>query len=232
MATVLITGSSKGLGKALALVFSKNGYNIILHGKDEGDKENLEEIKEQILKNNVQCDAVSGDLTLNESIEKISRLALEKDISILINNAGINYPESFENLDIKELEKVINVNLIAPIKLTKKIYPLFLQKKSGTIININSVAGLKVQGEGRTSYSTSKFGLRAFTEALRNESKKHNIRIIGVYPEGMNTDGYLGKFDKEKCMKPEEVAEIIYKVCEDYSSSGIDDIKIGRRNLD
>jgi len=136
--TVLITGSSKGLGKSLALVFSKNNYNIILHGRD---KKALEDVKKLVIANNVECDIVIGDLTDIKTIEDLSKVAKEKDISILINNAGILSKGSVEDLKDEEIDKVLEVNLGSVIKLTRRIYNHFLKKKSGMIINIISTAG-------------------------------------------------------------------------------------------
>jgi len=223
--TVLITGSSKGLGESLALVFAKNKYNIILHGRNE---KMIEEVRKKVVANNVKCEAIVGDLRQNETIEKLFESVKRNNVFVLINNAGIGMAKSFNDISMEEFENVLEINLISPIKLIKKIYPLFVKKGKGIIININSGDGLKT-GELKTAYSTSKFGLKGFTDALRYESKKKKIKVIGVYPGGMKTDMYTaGGVDASKCMSPSEVAEIIYCLCKDSPSLLVDEIVLNR----
>ena len=200
---ILITGSSQGLGKALALVFSKNNYNIILHGKS---KDRLEETKKEILKNDVECEYVEGDLKYGETIEKLAERAIEKDI--------------LEELD---------VDLVAPIRLTKRIYGMMINKKEGIIININGMDGIRVSGNGGSAYSAAKFGLKGFTDALRFESKKYGIRVIGAYLAGMKTEMYSrNRGDNSNCMEPLEVAGVVHDICKNYPSLQVDEINIGR----
>lgn len=223
---VLITGSSQGLGKSLALEFSKNNYDIIIHGRNFQD---LYKTEEEIKKNKVDCYIVKGDLNLDETINKLSNIAKEKDISTLINNVAIDLNFPFENFDLENLEYIFKTNLISPIKLTKKIYELFLEKKQGTIINILSTEILSIAKEGRIGYYTTKYGLRGFTDALKPEARKNNIVVMGVYPTGMNTDMYeRGGKDRSKGMKTEEVAKIIFNASQSYSTACVEDIVINR----
>ena len=132
----LITGSANGLGKELALVFSKNGFNTVL---SDIDKDNLEIVKNEILKNNVECDLVVGDLKSDKVIKKLEGLSREKNVNLLINNAGLHCPYlSFEKISDKKIGEILITNLIAPIKLSKRVYNIFLEQGNGTIININS----------------------------------------------------------------------------------------------
>jgi len=176
--SVLITGSSKGLGKQLALVFAENNYNVILHGRNE---ENLQRVRDEISDIGVESIVVQGDLKNYQTIERLYKKAKEKDISVLINNAAITCPGlSFEDLTEEQIIEMTKVNLIAPIILSKKIYSLFLGKKYGNIININSLAGLEVK-KSRSIYCATKYGLRGFGDALGLEGKEKNIQIMGVY---------------------------------------------------
>ena len=227
--TALITGSSKGLGENLALNFSKNNYNVILHGRNE---QKLEKVKNEILKNKVECYMVSGDIRLDKTLNELTKIAKEKDLSILINNAGIDLESPFQNLSESRLEEVLYTNLISPIKLINQIYPFFLEKKSGTIININSIDGFKAKPL-RSIYCASKYGLKGFTDSLRFEAKKNNIRVIGVYPSGMNTDmAKAAGLNVDKCMNTDEVAEIILSCCKSYSSASVDELVINRNRYD
>jgi short-subunit dehydrogenase len=224
---VMITGSSQGLGRSLGIVFAKNGFNVILNGRD---KEKLEEVRSEINELGMECEVVVGDLRDEKTIKNLGEIGKEKEIEILINNAAISYDKFFWDFKIEEIEESIDLNLIAPIKLCKKIYELFLKKKHGIIVNINSMEGLNVNRSGKTGYSTSKFGLKGFTDALRYESKKHRIFVKGVYLSGMKTEMYeqTGR-DSSNCMDPIEVAEIIYGICEGKNTATVDEIVIGRK---
>jgi len=199
---VLITGSSKGLGKSLAEVFAKNNYNIVLHGRNKKD---LEKTKKEILEIGAKCEVIAGDLKNIKTLNDIYKTAKDKNISILINNAGVHCPyQPLEKIKDEQIDEIILTNLIAPIKLTKKIYNMFLEKNNGTIININSMSGLKNHNM-RTIYCASKWGLRGFSDTFRLESKKHNVRIIDVYPSRIKT---IPEF--KEGMESKIVAEKIY----------------------
>ena len=226
--TVLITGSSKGLGRALALHFSKNNYNIIIHGRNRKD---LENVKEEVLKNNVDCNVIIGDVSDIKTIEELAKTAKIKDISVLVNNLGIASKGLLQDVNDKEIDEVLNVNLLSIMKLTARIYPFFVSKKSGTIININSTGGISCSEEG-IIYCTSKHGLKGFTDCLRINAKKNDIKVVGVYPAGMWTtfhDRAGGRNNIETTMKPEEVAEIIFDTVK-HDSVHPDELLLTRRN--
>ena len=121
--TVLITGSSRGLGKELAFVFAEKGFNIILHGRDE---KSLKSVKEEIINKNkkINCYTFNGDLRLQKILESLYEFAKSKKTSILINNAGIGSQTDLKNTSDEEIEEILTVNLNAPIKLSKKFYNL------------------------------------------------------------------------------------------------------------
>ena len=181
--TVLITGSARGLGKRLALVFANHNYDIILHDRTEDD---LKEIKEEISKKGVNYFTLAGDLRRDSIIDKLVEIAKEKNISILINNAAVLCPGlPLVNLSYDKIEEMIETNLLAPIKLCKKIYPIFKTRK-GTIININSLAAREPK-KFRTLYSASKWGLRGFANSLRLEAEEDNIKVMNIYLSKVKT---------------------------------------------
>lgn len=219
--TALITGSNKGLGKALALVFASNNHDVIIHGREIED---LAKVEGTISGTGVSCYTLSGDLRLNETIEGLYRLAEEKNVSILINNAGTDLTPEDAGPDLKlplnevndeQVDELLITNLITLIKLTRRIYTLFLSKGYGTIININSICGLEAH-KLRSLYCASKWGLRGFTDSLRLEAEKNNIRVIGVYPTRIKTRDYF-TFG----MEPQEVAQKIYTMYSETSTSEI-----------
>lgn len=223
--TALITGASRGLGKSLALVFASNGYNIILHGRDE---ERLNSVRQEILKGKVDCYVVIGDITQEQTIINLADCAEKADIDILINNAGIYLQKPVDETSPYELKKVIDVNLVSPILLTKSIFELFKKKSSGLIININSYAG-KNFSQLESVYCASKHGLRGFMGAFQFEALKYNVPIINIYSGAMYTDMTAERKDTEKFIQTEEVAEFIYNTVRDYSSMRISEIDIFRK---
>ena len=201
---VLITGSARGLGKELALVFAQNGYGIILHDRTEND---LKEIKEEILKKGVPHFTVAGDLKSDKTLDDLYRISKEKGVSVLINNAGVHCPKlPLEKMDDQIIDDILLINLVAPVKLTRRIYSMFVESGHGTIININSMSGLENQ-KFRTVYSASKWGLRGFSDALRLEGEENNVRIIDIYPTRIKT-----RPEFTVGMESRDVAQKIYEV--------------------
>ena len=223
--TVLITGSSKGLGRSLALVFARNKYNIILHGRDAPD---LRKVRQSVLDHGVRCDVVRGDITSAKTIDRLSEVTRRTNIDVLINNAGIYLYRPFKNTGAEDFRKVIEVNLIAPVILTKMVFPVFQRKKSGLIISINSIAG-KNPTDGESAYCASKHGLRGFTRSIQFEANKDHVRVIEVYLGTMNTAMVKGRRDPEKCIQTTEAADFIFGLCKEYPSMRINEIDLGRR---
>lgn len=223
--TALITGSSNGLGKSLAIVFAQNGFNIILHGRNESA---LEKAKEEVMRHHVVCDVVKGDITADETIDELTRFAEKRNVDVLINNAGTYLNAPFQKISPKDFKKVIEVNLIAPIVLTRKIFPILQRKQKGIIININSLAG-KNPTDGESAYCASKHGLRGFTKSIQFEANKDHVSVVEVYLGTMNTGMVAGRRDPEKCIQTEEAAECIYELCKNYPSLRIGEIEVSRR---
>ena len=223
--TVLVTGSSKGLGKELALIFSKNKYNVILHGRDIN---RLIEVKKEVLKNGVDCCFVAGDLTRESTIDNLSYCAKRFGIDILINNAGSYSNKTVSATDPKELRNLFEVNVIAPILLTKQVFGLLKKKGSGLIININSFAG-KNPSEGEAVYSATKYALHGFSSSFRYEALNSNVVISDFFLGAMDTDITTIRQDREKLMKTKEVAEVIYSAAKDYLTLRLSEMDILRR---
>ena len=215
---VLITGSARGLGRELALIFASNDYGIVLHDKTKKD---LKEIEEKISNKNVDYCIVAGDLKSDKTLDDLYRISKEKGLSILINNAGVHCPKlPFQNLNDEQVDDLLLTNLIAPIKLTRRLYSLFLENGQGTIINIHSISGLENQ-KFRTIYCSSKWGLRGFSDTFKLEAEKNNIRIIDVYPSRIKT-----KPEFTVGMETRDVAQKIYEV---YKNTNLNKIILDDR---
>lgn len=223
--TVLITGSSKGLGRSLALTFAAYGYNIILHGRD---KERLNFLKTEIIKNDVDCFIIAGDISKEKTINTLAACAAKTGIDILINNAGIYMQKLLEEISEAEIRQIIDVNLMAPVLLTKKIFEIFRKKRAGLIININSVVG-KTFNMNESMYCASKHGLRGFMGSFQFEALKYDVSVVNVYSGAINTDMVKGRNNPQKLIKANEAAELVYSISQNYSSVRISEIDILRK---
>lgn len=213
--TVLITGARRGLGKELTEVFAEAGYGLILASK------NSVELTHD------GAPIYTGDIRHPKTIKYLRNAADLYDIDVLINNAAIYLNKPFEETTEDEIEEVIGVNLLAPIRLTKAIWPIFKSKGSGTVVNINSLAG---QGAGMNEsiYCASKFGLRGFSEALQFDATKSNIRVINVTLGSMKTEMSDEKDHWYNFIEPQEAATAIFRACNDYESLRITELNLQR----
>lgn len=226
MKTVLITGSSKGLGKSLALMFARCSHNVVIHGRD---RPAIEDVEEEVRKNKVNCEAVIGDLNAQKTLDNLYEVAFARKIDVLINNAAIHVHKPFGEMSEKEMRRIIEINLIVPAQLTMKIYPIMKERKSGIIININSMAAT-VANELEAAYVASKHGLRGFARSFRYEATRHGVRVVSVYLGAMRTGMTSYRTDWERLIDPDDVAAIIFNLVQDYKTVKVDEIDLRRKN--
>ncbi|MCA1033836.1 3-ketoacyl-ACP reductase [Bacillus infantis] len=207
--TALITGAGRGIGRAAAIAFAKEGISVGLLGRTLSNLEKAaDELKEFDVKVSIAAADVQDSDSVNKAVEKItSELG---QIDILINNAGIAKFGGFLELSPQEWEDIIQVNLMGVYHVTRAVLPGMIERKSGDIINISSTAGQK--GAPVTSaYSASKFAVLGLTESLMLEVRKHNIRVSALTPSTVATDlaieTNLTDGNPEKVMQPEDLAE-------------------------
>ncbi|WMJ90316.1 elongation factor P 5-aminopentanone reductase [Anaerocolumna sp. MB42-C2] len=177
--TALVTGSSRGIGKAIALKFAKEGFNVIINCASH--KEELLLVKEEIESCNVSCLAYLGDMGNYEEVKAMITLAKQQfgNIDILINNAGISHVGLFTDTDIHTWNRVIATNLTSVYNCCNLVVPDMIAGQKGKIINISSVWG-SVGASCEVAYSASKGGINAFTKALAKELAPSNIQVNAV----------------------------------------------------
>jgi short-subunit dehydrogenase len=214
---VLITGSSNGLGRSLAWKFAQPGNTIILHGRNESRLEVFEKVLRE--DRGVIAETVLGDIREADTIQRLWDAARNHRIDILINNAGI-YDGSVVD--------IIAVNMGAPIFLTQGIYPMMQKRRSGLIVNINSLAG-KTFNDKEAAYCASKWGLRGYMGSLRYAARQYGVGVLDIYPGAMQTDMMMDRPGYDDMMDPDEVADVIYNACRDYPTLRVNEIEIGRR---
>lgn len=181
----LITGSSRGIGRAIAIELAKNGFDIIINNS-KYEKEGIEtanEINKITAAIHIKCDITNPD-QINKMVEKT--ISEYGKIDVLVNNAGIAIDKRFENMTLDQWEQVISVNLTGAFNCTKAVIKHMQKQGGGNIINISSVIG-EIGNTGQANYAASKGGLIAFTKSLAKEYAKDEIYVNAIAPGFIKT---------------------------------------------
>ncbi len=213
MATIVISGASKGIGKAIAIAFAKQGFNIIACARNEN---NLIALKNELSSINpsIEIHYFVADLSQKNQVKSFVSFILSNTdaIDIVVNNAGVFLLGNVYDEDDENLETMINTNLYSAYYLTKGLLPSMVSQKKGHIFNISSIAGINAYKNGG-SYSISKFAMQGFTKSLRNEMKDFGIRVTGVLPGATLTDSWAGvDLPEERFIDPKDVAQTIVDI--------------------
>lgn len=226
MLNIVITGASKGMGKAMAEKFAAAKNNIFICSRNE--KELAQTAREVNERFGNYVDYFSADLSQKQEVLKFADWLLNKNIpiDILINNAGQFVPGSVYNEPDGNLEKMLDINLFSAYHLTRALLPEMMKKKCGHIFNICSIASLKAYSNGG-SYSISKFALAGFSKNLREEMKPFNIKVTAVYPGAVMTASWQGaNIPPERIMEVEDVATMIFSASSLSPQACVEDIVI------
>ena len=221
---VVITGASKGIGKAIAEAYAVEDAQLIVCAKNEMNLQaTVTALQLQFPACNIIAKAV--DLSKKEQAIAFGKFCIEKgSIDILINNVGQFLPGSTYNEDDGVLEKMIETNLYSAYHVTRSIIPDMIKNKSGHIFNICSIASLQAYSNGG-SYSISKFALMGFSKNLREELKPYKIKVSAVYPGAVLTDSW-GNFDNKdkRIMEAEDIAKMIVAASKLSPQAVVEDI--------
>ncbi|HEY2420655.1 MAG TPA: SDR family oxidoreductase [Neobacillus sp.] len=209
MKSIIITGAGSGLGKELALLFSQQGYHLILTGRTI---EKLAATKTAIEASGGKADIFPIDIQDAAQVgEKVEEMSKTYQIVGLINNAGVGHFGPFVEIKDRQITEMLTTNVLGTILMTKAILPQFLENHEGRIMNIISTAGLRGK-VNESVYVASKFAIRGFTESLQKEFENSRIKITAVYMGGMDTPFWAGSDhveDTSRFRSPREVAETI-----------------------
>ena len=225
--TALITGASRGIGRAIAIEFAKEGANIVInYSKDELGAEETLKILENI---GVVAYKIKEDVSSFKGAKKIIDFTLKcfGKIDILVNNAAKSTIGLFMDSSKEEIEGILNTNLLGPLYLSKMAIPHMINRK-GVILNISSMWG-EVGASCEVLYSTSKGGINLFTKALAKEMAPSNIRVNAIAPGVIDTsmNSFLSEEDRENLEEeipvgrfgsPEEIGKIAVFLCSEDSS--------------
>lgn len=185
-AVTLVTGASRGIGAAIALKFAEEGMSVALTGRDETA---LHETARYLSDAGGEKPLiVPADLKDADQITQLVEKVIGKwgRIDVLVNNAGVGYLKPFLDISIVEFDEMMAINIRAVFALTQKVVPHMIERKTGTIINIASLAGKNGFKTG-TGYAASKWALRGFAQCLMLEVREHDIRVVTIFPGSVDT---------------------------------------------
>jgi short-subunit dehydrogenase len=222
---VVITGASKGFGRAIAETFAANGHNLYICSRNEIA---LYKAMEELLTRypNIKIKAKARDISKKAEVTDFAEwlLANAYNIDVLVNNAGRFIPGSIHNENDGALEEMMQTNVYSAYHLTRLLLPAMMKRKSGHIFNMCSIASLNAYNNGG-AYSISKFALHGFSKNLREELKTYNIKVTTVFPGAAYTDSWSGSgIDPKRIMEANDIAAMIYAASQLSSQACVEDI--------
>ena len=226
---VLVTGATKGIGRAIALRFAENGCDIAATGRNS---EELKSLAHEIREIGRRCEVLIADLSSTEETLAMARHFADshEPIDVLVNNAGISFPETITDLDPDHWATTLQVNLTAPALITSIIAQGMIDRRAGAIVNVSSSAGSVAHTE-HAAYCASKFGLNGLTKVLALELGPHNIRVNAVAPTVTLTpmgvqvwsapekrDPMIAQIPLGRFLEPREVADSVLFLASDSAA--------------
>lgn len=203
----IVTGSSRGIGRAIARALGQEGANIVLAARTKPD---LETVAKEMHAFGAQVIALKVDLTnddqvwtlVDETVKKFGR------IDILVNNAGVGVLKPFIEMGTAEFDEMWKLNVRAPFVLTKLVLPHMIKQSGGDVVNIASLAGKNSFVNG-TGYAATKWALRGWASSLMLEVRQHNIRVVTIFPGSVDTTFSTTGKRGPTITQPEDVAAAV-----------------------
>ncbi len=221
----VITGASRGIGKAIAERFLVEGYNIAFCSRNKADLQAVsQEWETSFPKSNTFYQTV--DLANKEAVKNFAQFILEKmpTIDLLVNNAGVFTPGSIQEEPEGALENLIAANVYSAYHLTRALLPTMIKQQKGHIFNICSVASL-LPYTASGAYTISKHALYGFSRSLREELKEQRIKVTGLFPGAVYTKSWEGAgIPAERMMSVEDVAETVFACYQLSERTVIEDV--------
>jgi short-subunit dehydrogenase len=222
---VIITGASRGLGRAIAEKFAANNHNLFITSRNEMLLYKVIEEWQTVFPD-ITIKAKAFDLAKKDQAIAFGEWILDCKISvnILINNAGAFLPGNLFDEEDGVLEKMIETNLYSAYHITRVLLPKMIKEKKGHIFNMCSIASLKGYENGG-SYSISKFALSGFSKNLRDEMKPHGIKVTTIYPGAAYTDSWAASgVEAKRLMEANDIAEMVFAASQLSSQACVEDI--------
>lgn len=226
---IFITGTSRGIGKAILIECAKNRANILAHARCETE-DFLKFIHQLATQYNVSINPIFFDMTDSKKMkEQVGQIIKNKvKIDILINNAGIAHGGLFQMTPIEKIKEIFNINFFSQMELTQLVIKSMTRNKCGNIINLASIAGIDLK-KGNSAYGTSKAAVIAWTKVLSKELSDYNIRVNAIAPGLSNTnmanlmetkagEEMVQKSLMKRLGTPEEIANVAVFLASEKSS--------------
>ena len=220
--TVVVTGASRGIGRAVSIYYAQNGFNVCICCRK--NSEMLEKVRQEILNYGVECIAFTGDIGNFQKCETFFKLIAQSysKIDILVNNAGISHIGLLQDMSPDEWHNIVEANLTSVFNCCKLAIPIMLSRHAGKIVNISSVWGC-VGASTEVAYSATKGGINSFTKALAKELAPSNIQVNAIACGIIDTDmnGFLNDDELQSVLdevpagrigKPEDVAKLAFDI--------------------
>lgn len=220
--TVVVTGASRGIGRAVSIYYAQNGFNVCICCRK--NSEMLEKVRQEILNYGVECIAYTGDIGNFQKCETFFKLITQSysKIDILVNNAGISHIGLLQDMSPDEWHNIVDANLTSVFNCCKLAIPIMLSRHAGKIVNISSVWGC-VGASTEVAYSATKGGINSFTKALAKELAPSNIQVnaiaCGIIDTDMNSflnddelQSVLDEVPAGRIGKPEDVAKLAFDI--------------------
>jgi NAD(P)-dependent dehydrogenase (short-subunit alcohol dehydrogenase family) len=225
----IVTGASRGLGRAISLALAEEGAVVVLAARG---LDKLREVAEEVSALGAKAEVVVTDLAEERAIKNVVEVTGEKfgRLDILVNNAGVTHSAKLEDTTTSDWDRVLIVNVRGPFMLCREALPLLKQSNSAHIINMSSVVGIKGYPL-QSAYTASKHALRGMTKSLAEELRGNTVRVHSICPGGIDTD-MIGSvrpdIRKEDLMRPEEIAELVVYLVTHKGNAVIDELHIRR----
>jgi NAD(P)-dependent dehydrogenase (short-subunit alcohol dehydrogenase family) len=225
----IVTGASRGIGKAISLALAKEAATVVLAARAI-DKMN--ETAKLITAAGGKAQIIPTELTDENSIKNLVKATGERfgRLDILINNAGVTHSAKLQETLTEDLDRCFNINARAPFILCREALPLLNKAEAAYIINIASVVGVKAYPL-QSAYTASKHALRGMTMALAEETRGTNIRVHLLCPGGVDTElvqNVRPDIKKQDLMQPEEIAELVLYLLTHRGNAVVDELHIRR----
>lgn len=222
---IIITGASRGLGKAIAEIFAEHGHSLILCAKTEATLiSTKQELQQRFPQANISARA--ADLSKRGEAIEFGKWVIDSGaaIDVLVNNAGSFIPGDIPNEPDEALETMISVNLYSAYHLTRSLLPAMMAQSEGHIFNMCSIASLQAY-PGGGAYSISKFALLGFSKNLRLSLQNTNIKVTTVMPGAAYTDSWRGSgVDPKRIMEAADIAKMVYAATQLSAQACVEEI--------
>lgn len=205
----IVTGSGRGIGKAIALAFAKEGADVVIVARTVSE---IEEVAAEARKMGRRALAIPTDVVQKDQVHNTVQKTLNEfgTVDILVNNAGTAIHNYLVDIREEDWDVTMALNLKGVFLCSQAVFPIMMAKRDGHIINISSGAG-KGAGPSYATYSASKFGLMGFTQAIAAEGRPYNIKVAAICPGPVATSLRAGNHPNdvpEKLMQPQDIAEV------------------------